>query len=84
MGPLEVVDVRRPGCYPAAHGLPHARRAWPTVVVGDRDGVLAGVDGDAGTGLLAGQAALAGLPVHSLLDSFMARFRGVSTKHLGA
>lgn len=32
MRPLEVVDVRRPGRYPAAHGFPHARRAgfpWP-------------------------------------------------------
>lgn len=30
--PLEVVDVRRPGRYPAARGFPHARRAgfpWP-------------------------------------------------------
>lgn len=63
VGPLEVVDVRRPGRYPAAHGLPHARRAWPPVVAGDRDRVPVDVDGDAAAGLLAGHAALADLPV---------------------
>lgn len=54
VGPLEVVDVRRPGRYPAAHGLPHARRAGLAVAAGDRDRVLVHVDGDADAGLLAG------------------------------
>lgn len=60
VGLLEVVDVRRPGRYSAAHGLPHARRAWPPVVAGDRDRVSLDVDGNAVAELLAGQAALAG------------------------
>lgn len=38
--PLEVVDVRRSGRYPAAHGFPHARRAGLPVAAGDRDRVL--------------------------------------------
>lgn len=38
--PLEVVDVRRPGRYPAAHGFPHARRAGLPVVADDRGRVL--------------------------------------------
>ena len=62
-GPLEVVDVRRPGRYPAAYGLPHAPRARLPVAAGDRDRVLVDVDGNADAGLLAGQAALAGPPV---------------------
>lgn len=39
--PLEVVDVRRPGRYPAAYGFPPARRAGLPVAAGDRDRVLA-------------------------------------------
>lgn len=61
--PLEVVDQQRPGRYPAAHGLPHARRAGLPVAADDRDRVLVDVDGDADAQLLAGEAALAGLPV---------------------
>ena len=57
------MDEQRPGRYPAAHGLPHARRAGLPVAAGDRNGVLVDVDGDADAQLLAGQAALAGLPV---------------------
>lgn len=60
---LEVVDEQRPGRYPAAHGLPHARRAWLPVAADDRNGVLVDVDGDADAQLLAGEAALPGLPV---------------------
>ena len=63
MRPLEVVDEQRLGRYPAAHGLPHARRAWLPVAAYDGDGVLVDVDGDADAQFLAGQAALAGLPV---------------------
>lgn len=63
MRPLEVVDERRLGRYPAAHGLPQARRAWLPVVAYGGDGVLVDVDGDADAQLLAGQAALPGLPV---------------------
>lgn len=63
MGPLQVVDEQRPGRYPAAHGLPHARRAGLPVAADDRNGVLVDVDGDADAQLLTGQAALAGLPV---------------------
>ena len=61
--PLEVADVWRPGRYPAAHGLPHAHRAGLSVTPGDRDGVLVDVYGDADAQLLAGRAALPGLPV---------------------
>ena len=61
--PLGVVDARRPGRHPAAHGLPHARRAGLPVAAGDRDRVLVDVDGDADAQLLAGQTALARLPV---------------------
>ena len=61
--PLQVVDQQRPGRYPAAHGLPHARRARLPVAADDRDRVLVHVDGDADAKLLAGQAALPGLPV---------------------
>lgn len=53
----------RPGRYPAAHGLPHAHRAGLSVTPGDRDGVLVDVYGDADAQLLAGRAALPGLPV---------------------
>ena len=63
VGPLEVVDEQRPGRYPAAHGLPYPRRAALPVAADDRDRVLVDVDGDADAQLLAGQAALAGLPV---------------------
>lgn len=63
MRPLEVMDEQRPGRHPAAHGLPHARRAGLPVAAGDRDGVLVDVYGDAGAQLLAGKAALLGLPV---------------------
>lgn len=63
MRPLEVVDEQRPGRYPAAHVLPHARRAGLPVAAGDRDGVLVDVYGDADAQLLAGRAALPGLPV---------------------
>ena len=38
--PLEFVDVRRPGRYPAAHGFPHARRAGLPVAADDRDRAL--------------------------------------------
>lgn len=62
-GPLEVVDVRRPGRCSAAHGLSHMRRARLPVAAGDRDRVLVDVDGNAVAELLAGQAALAGPPV---------------------
>lgn len=61
--PLQVVDQQRSGRYPAAHGLPHARRSRLPVAADDRDRVLVGVDGDADAQLLTGQAALAGLPV---------------------
>ena len=61
--PLEVADVWRPGRYPAAHGLPHAHRARLSVTPGDRDGVLVDVYGDTDAQLLAGRAALPGLPV---------------------
>lgn len=57
------MDQQRPGRYPAAHGLPHARRAGLAVAAGDRDRVLVDVDGDADAQLLAGEAALLGLPV---------------------
>lgn len=63
VGPLEVVDEQRPGRYPAAHGPPHARRAGLPVAAVDRDGVLVDVYRHADAELLAGQAALAGLPV---------------------
>lgn len=63
VGPLEVVDEQGPGHYPAAHGLPHARRAGLSVAADDRDRVLVDVDGDADAQLLAGEAALPGLPV---------------------
>lgn len=43
--PLEVVDQQRSGRYPAAHGLPHARRAGHPVAADDRDRVLVDVDG---------------------------------------
>lgn len=55
MRPIEVVDERRLGRYPADHGLPHARRAWLPVAACDGDGVLVDVDGDADAQLLAGQ-----------------------------
>lgn len=38
--PLEVVDVRRPGRYPAAHGFPYTRRAGLPVVADDSDRAL--------------------------------------------
>lgn len=63
VGLPEVVDGQRPGRYPAAHGLPHARRAGLPVAADDRDGVLVDVDGDADAQLLAGEAALPGLPI---------------------
>ena len=63
MRPLEVVDQQRPGRYPSTHGLPHARRARLPVAAGDRDRVLLDVDDDADAQLLAGEAALLGLPV---------------------
>lgn len=55
MRPIEVVDEQRLGRYPAAHGLPHARRAWLPVAAYDGDGVLVDVDGDADAQLLAGR-----------------------------
>ena len=61
--PLQVVDQQRPGRYPAAHGLSHARQAWLAVAADDRDGVLVDIDTHADAQLLAGEAALAGLPV---------------------
>lgn len=61
--PLQVVDGQRPGRHPAAHGLLHARRAGLPVATDDRDGILVDVDDDADAQLLAGQAALPGLPV---------------------
>ena len=61
--PLRSMDEQRPGRYPAAHGLPRARRAWLPVAAGDRVCVLVDVDGDADAQLLAGEAALPGLPV---------------------
>lgn len=61
--PLEVVNEQRSGRYPAAHGLPHARRAGLSVAAYDHDRVLVDVDGDADAQLLAGEAALPGLPV---------------------
>lgn len=62
MRPLEVVDEQRPGRYPAAHGLPHARRAGLPVAADDSDVVLVDVDGDADAQLLAGLVALPDLP----------------------
>lgn len=56
------MDERRPGRYPAAHGLPHVRRGRLPVAADDRDGVLVDVDGNTVSELLAGQAALAGPP----------------------
>ena len=61
--PLEVADERRPGRYPAAHGLPHARRAGLPVAAGDRDRFPVDVYRHTDAQLLAGQAALALLPV---------------------
>lgn len=61
--PFEVVDEQRPGRYPDAHGLPHARRAGFPASADDRDRVLVDVVGHADVRLLAGQAALARLPV---------------------
>ena len=52
--PLKVVDKQRPGRYPAAHDLPHARRAGLPVAADYRDGVLVDVDGDADAQLLSG------------------------------
>lgn len=63
VGLLEVVDGQRPGRYPAAHGLPHARRAGLPVAADDRDGVLVNVDGDADAQLLAEEDAFPALPV---------------------
>lgn len=63
MRPLDVVDEQRPGRYPSAHGLPHARRAGLPAAADYRDRVLVDVDDDADAQLLAGQAALPGLPV---------------------
>ena len=57
------MDGQRPGRHPAAHGLLHARRAGLPVATDDRDGILVDVDDDADAQLLAGQAALPGLPV---------------------
>lgn len=62
MRPLEVVDEQRPGRYPTAHGLPHARRAGLPVAADDSDVVLVDVDGDADAQLLAGLVALPDLP----------------------
>jgi len=45
--PLRVVDEQRPGRYPTAHGLTHARRVGLPVAADDRDWVLVEVDGDA-------------------------------------
>lgn len=61
--PLRVVDQQCPGRYPAAHGLPHARRAGLAVAADDRDEVLAQVDVDADAEHLAGWAAHASLPL---------------------
>lgn len=61
--PLEVVDEQRPGRYSAAHGLPYPRRAGLPVAAGDRDRALVDVYRHADAELLAGQAALARLPV---------------------
>lgn len=58
MRPPEVEDEQRLGRYPAAHSLPHARRAGLPVGAYDGDGVLVDVDGDADAQLLAGQAAV--------------------------
>lgn len=54
VGPLEVMDEKRPGRYPAAHGVSHARRARLPVAEDDRDGELVDVDGGADARLLAG------------------------------
>ena len=63
VGPLEVADEQRPGRYPTANGPLHARRAWLSVAADDRDRVLVDVYRHADAQLLAGQAALARLPV---------------------
>ncbi len=51
--PFEVVDEQRPGRYPDAHGLPHARRAGFPASADDRDRVLVDVVGHADVRLLA-------------------------------
>ena len=61
--PLQVVDELRPGRYSAAHGLPRACRAGLPVATDDRDRVLVNVYRHADAQLLAGEAALEGLPV---------------------
>lgn len=61
--PLQVVNHRCHGRYPAIHGPPHACRAGLAVAADDRGRVLVHVDGAADAELLAGQAALAGVPV---------------------
>lgn len=38
--PLQILDERRPGRNPVAHGLPHARRAWFPVAADDATGFL--------------------------------------------
>lgn len=55
--PLEVDRVVK-----VVLGLPHASRARFCVAIDGRDGVLVHFDGDADAQLLAGQAALPGLP----------------------
>lgn len=54
VGPLEVVDERRPSRYPAARCLPYPRRAGIPLGADDHDGVLMDVDGDADAQLLVG------------------------------
>lgn len=52
--PLQVVNQQRPGRYPPAHGLLHARRAGLPVATDDRDGILVDVDGDSYARLFTG------------------------------
>lgn len=61
--PFEVVDEQRPGSHPSAHVPPYPRRVGLPVAAHDGGGVLVYVYRHADAQFLAGQAALARLPV---------------------
>lgn len=63
VGPLEVLNERRPGYNLAAHGPSDAHRAGLSVVADDHDEVLVNFDGHADAELLAIKAAFTGPPV---------------------